>query len=155
MPEPLAPEVAAKFYDAFARRDAAAMCALYAPGATFEDPAFGRLDSRQAQVMWRALIRRGKDLAVTYRILEASDREARVKWVATYTFTQTGRPVVNEIEAHLVCENGLIVRHTDRFDLWAWSRQAFGLPGLLLGWTPMWRAKVQATARAALGSSGT
>jgi len=32
------------------------------------------------------------------------------------------------------------------FDFWAWSRQALGLPGWLLGWTPWLRRKVRATA---------
>ncbi|MEN9670596.1 MAG: hypothetical protein RL018_873, partial [Pseudomonadota bacterium] len=34
----------------------------------------------------------------------------------------------------------------DSFNFWAWSRQALGAPGLLIGWTPFLRAKVQATA---------
>ncbi|MBC7438095.1 MAG: nuclear transport factor 2 family protein, partial [Bdellovibrionales bacterium] len=41
---------------------------------------------------------------------------------------------------------GLIATHRDRFDFWAWSRQALGTPGLLLGWTPMLRNKVRTTA---------
>lgn len=45
---------------------------------------------------------------------------------------------------------GLIATHRDRFDFWAWSRQALGMPGLLLGWTPFLRSKVRATAAANL-----
>ncbi|MGH6638900.1 MAG: hypothetical protein ACREBY_09910, partial [Polaromonas sp.] len=41
---------------------------------------------------------------------------------------------------------GLISRHRDRFDFWAWSRQALGTPGVLLGWTPFLRRKVRAQA---------
>ena len=46
--------------------------------------------------------------------------------------------------------SGLIVQHRDSFDFWHWSRQALGAPGLLLGWTPFLRAKVQAQAKASL-----
>ena len=42
--------------------------------------------------------------------------------------------------------DGLITRHRDRFDFWRWSRQALGPAGWLLGWTPLLRAKVRATA---------
>jgi hypothetical protein len=35
-------------------------------------------------------------------------------------------------------------------DFWPWSRQALGAPGLLLGWTPLLRAKVQRQAGANL-----
>jgi hypothetical protein len=34
--------------------------------------------------------------------------------------------------------------------LWAWSRQALGAPGLLLGWTPFLRRKIRAQAAANL-----
>lgn len=37
-----------------------------------------------------------------------------------------------------------------RFDFWAWSRQALGIPGLVLGWTPFFRRMVRAQAAANL-----
>ena len=40
----------------------------------------------------------------------------------------------------------MIRRHRDRFDFYRWSRQALGLPGLLLGWTPMLRKGIRAKA---------
>ena len=59
--------------------------------------------------------------------------------------------VLNRIDARFVFdEKGLIVRHRDTFDFWAWSRQALGMPGLLLGWTPMLQHKVRAQAAANL-----
>ena len=41
---------------------------------------------------------------------------------------------------------GLISYHRDSFNFWSWSRQALGMPGLLLGWTSFLRQKVRATA---------
>jgi hypothetical protein len=58
--------------------------------------------------------------------------------------------VVNRIDAEFVFRDGLIVRHTDTFNFWAWARQALGPAGLLLGWTPMLQKKVRDTARAGL-----
>ena len=53
----------------------------------------------------------------------------------------------NKIDAAFTFDgNGLIATHRDRFDFWAWSRQALGTPGLLLGWSPFLRNKVRATA---------
>ena len=37
-------------------------------------------------------------------------------------------------------------RQRDRFDFWRWARQALGAPGWLLGWSPLLRNKVRATA---------
>ncbi|MBL8954530.1 MAG: hypothetical protein JNK82_27370, partial [Myxococcaceae bacterium] len=36
--------------------------------------------------------------------------------------------------------------HTDSFDFGAWSRQALGPSGLLLGWSPLVKNKVRAQA---------
>ena len=74
----------------------------------------------------------------------------RAGWVADYTFTQTGRPVRNDVRARFEFSNGLIAVHRDDFDFHAWSRQALGLPGALLGWTPLLRAAVRRRARAGL-----
>ena len=70
--------------------------------------------------------------------------ERGAHWEANYRFTATGRMVHNIIEADFEFDAaGLITRQRDRFDFWRWSRQALGAPGLLLGWTPMLRAKVR------------
>ncbi|HJV49021.1 MAG TPA: nuclear transport factor 2 family protein [Geothrix sp.] len=143
-------DVAVCFYEAFARRDAEAMTACYHPQATFEDPAFGPLNREAACAMWAMLLGRSADLRITHQVLRETRDTVIVRWEARYTFTRTGRPVLNRIEATLGFEGGLIRTHRDRFGFWAWARQAFGLPGLLLGWTPWFQAKVRAQALQAL-----
>jgi hypothetical protein len=80
--------------------------------------------------------------------LETRDITQRsAHWEVTYHFSTTGRMVRNIIDAEFEFDDaGLIMRHRDRFDFWRWARQALGAPGLLLGWTPMLRAKVRAQA---------
>lgn len=140
------PSVVDRFYEAFAQRDAAAMAACYHPDATFEDPAFGPLDRESACAMWAMLLGRSADLVVTHQVLRDSGSEVGAHWEARYTFTRTGRPVLNRIEATFTVEDGLIRTHRDHFGFWAWARQAFGPAGLLLGWTPWFQAKVRAEA---------
>jgi ketosteroid isomerase-like protein len=139
-----------RFYEAFDRRDAAAMGACYTDDVRFEDPAFGLLVGEQARGMWRMLCERGKDLRVVASGIEADDMCGSAHWDATYTFSQTGRKVLNRIDAQFEFRDGLICAHRDRFDFWRWSRQALGAPGLLLGWTPLLQNKVRAQARANL-----
>ena len=67
-----------------------------------------------------------------------------------YTVGASGRTVYNVIDARFRFRDGLIVDHRDAFDLWRWTRQALGLPGTLLGWTPMLQSKVRQTARGRL-----
>lgn len=99
--------------------------------------------------MWRMLCGRATDLKLTYTILEASESSAKVNWIADYTFS-SGRHVRNDIAATMRIEERLIVDHRDVFDMWKWSRQALGLPGLLLGWSPPLQKKVRATALSGL-----
>ena len=96
--------------------------------------------------MWEMLIKRGKDLELTFSNVEANDTTGSADWTATYTFNQTKRRVVNHVRANFAFENGKIVNHTDRFDFYNWSKQALGLSGLLLGWTGFMQKKVQQTA---------
>jgi ketosteroid isomerase-like protein len=139
-----------RFYAAFAERDGAAMAACYAPDVTFSDPVFTDLRGEEAGAMWRMLTARAMDLQVELREHEADDERGSAHWVARYTFTQTGRPVVNDVRASFRFRDGLIAEHRDRFDFHRWSRQALGPSGLLLGWTPLLRAAVRRRARAGL-----
>lgn len=135
-----------RFYDAFAARDAKAMGACYHNAVVFSDPVFPHLEGERARGMWAMLCARGKDLRVEASGISGDDAGARAHWDAYYTFSATGRKVVNRIDATFELRDGLIVRHTDVFDFWTWSRQALGTPGLLLGWTPMLKNKVRAQA---------
>ena len=139
-----------RFYDAFAARDAAGMRACYHPEVVFSDPAFGELRGEEAGAMWAMLCARATDLEIEVSGVEADDRRGRAHWDARYTFGQTGRKVLNRIDAEFELRDGLIARHADRFDFWAWARQALGPAGLLLGWTPVLRKKVRETARRGL-----
>jgi ketosteroid isomerase-like protein len=139
-----------RFYDAFDAGDGEAMAACYAPDARFSDPAFGELHGEEIGGMWLMLTSRATDLDVELAESDAGEETGSARWIARYTFVRTGRPVVNDVRARFRFADGLIAEHDDEFDFHAWSRQALGAPGLLLGWTPLLRNKVRSTARADL-----
>jgi len=140
-----------RFYSAFQKRDAATMAACYHRRATFRDPVF-ELTGSNIGAMWTMLCERGKDLRLEFDEVHAEADHGSADWQAWYSFSQTGRSVHNIIRAQFTFSEGLILEHVDRFDFWRWSRQALGAPGLLLGWTPMLRKKVRATAAANLAT---
>ena len=142
----------ARFYEAFQRRDAAAMAACYHGDVHFSDEVFPDLRGPQAGAMWAMLCARGKDLRVEPSAITADDAQGRARWDAWYTFSGTGRPVPNIIHAEFAFRDGLIVRHVDRFDFQRWARQALGVSGLVLGGTRFMRRKVQATAARSLAA---
>ncbi len=139
-----------RFYDSFAALDAEGMKACYHPDVVFTDPAFGELRGPQAGAMWTMLCARAKDLEVSVSDVEADDQRGHAHWDARYTFGQTGRKVLNRIDAEFEFRDGLIIRHADTFDFYAWARQALGPAGLLLGWTPVIQNRVRSAARAGL-----
>lgn len=140
------------FYAAFARLDADAMAECYAPDAQFDDEVFALRGHRQVSGMWHMLCEatqaRHRDAwKLTYSDIEADDRSGKARWQADYRFSASGRAVHNAIDSLFEFNNaGLITRQTDRFDFWAWSRQALGIPGALLGWTPFFRRSMRAQA---------
>lgn len=139
-----------RFYEAFARRDADAMAACYLDDVEFSDPAFGALRGDEARAMWAMLCARATDLVIEHGDVVADDAAGSARWEARYTFAATGRPVHNVIEARFAFRDGLIMRHDDRFDFARWSRQALGVPGLLLGRFGFFRRAFQRKARALL-----
>ncbi|HEY4072647.1 MAG TPA: nuclear transport factor 2 family protein [Herbaspirillum sp.] len=140
------------FYTAMQARDAETMAACYAPGVHFSDPVFTSLDGDQAADMWRMLLSRAKDFDVRFDSIAADDRSGVAHWVARYTFSATGRSVVNDIHAYFDFADGKIVRHADRFELWRWARQALGAKGLLLGWAPPVQQAIRKQAAAGLAA---
>lgn len=143
-------ELIEHFYSSFARLDAEAMVSCYHDRVSFSDPVFPKLDAREARGMWRMLCARAKDLSLSFSKVQASGDRGSAHWEAHYTFSATGRKIHNIIEAEFRFADGKIIEHTDRFDFYRWIRQALGLPGVLLGWTPMMQTKVRSRARARL-----
>jgi ketosteroid isomerase-like protein len=139
------------FYTAFGRGDGAAMQALYSPDVRFSDPVFGELRGPRAGAMWRMLTGTAQDLRVELAEHAADGDRGSARWIAHYTFTRTGRPVVNDIRATFrFAPDGRIAEHDDRFGLWRWTRQALGPSGLLLGWSPVVQGPVRKQAAASL-----
>jgi ketosteroid isomerase-like protein len=140
-----------RLYRALDAKDGETMASLYAPDATFEDPAFGELHGAEVGAMWRMLCSQAKDLSVTTSNVTADDATGSADWVAKYTFSQTGRPVENRVHAELqFTSDGLIADHRDSFSMLKWAPQALGPAGYLLGSNPLGRAMMRKRARSAL-----
>ena len=139
-----------RFYAAFSARNGAGMSACYSSDATFSDPVFPDLRGREVGGMWRFLTGRSNDLEVSLLEHESDGSRGSAHWVAHYTFTQTGRKVVNDVRATFRFEGGLIADHRDDFSFQRWAGQALGPVGVLLGWTPMLRSSVRRQARSGL-----
>ncbi len=141
-----------RFYEAFARRDAATMATCYHAEAHFSDPAFPDLRGADIGAMWTVLCERAQDFSLSFSAVSAEGDRGQAHWEARYLFSKTGRQVHNLIAARFVFKDGLIIDHADHFDFWRWSRMALGAPGLLLGWSGFLRGKVQAEAARGLAA---
>ena len=135
-----------RFYEAFARKDAEGMIACYHPESAFSDPVFPMLTHDETAAMWRMLVGRAQDFSLDFQLVG----EDSVNWTARYTFTKTGRPVVNRVRSQFGFRDGLILAQRDGFDFPLWLRQALGWKGALFGRTRLLQAAVRKQARQGL-----
>lgn len=135
-----------KFYTSFAEGNAAGMTSCYHKEVIFQDPAFGKLNGDRACKMWEMLLSQKKtDTRISFSDIESDTHKGSVSWMAEYSYGDKNRSVINNVKALFIFKDGMIISHTDTFDLWKWSRQALGISGYILGWTPFMKNKIQAT----------
>jgi len=141
-------ELVNKFYTAFQQKDYQAMNNCYSENIVFFDPAFELLKGDEVRSMWQMLCTNAKDFSLTFNnIIALDDEYCTCDWVATYTFTKTGRKVINRVRGNMRMLNGEIVEHSDAFSLHKWSAQALGLTGQLFGWNSFLQRKIKNQAR--------
>jgi len=143
-------ELIQTFYNAFSRLDYTTMQNCYAADPIFNDPVFGILQGEEVKAMWEMLCKNAKDFTLQPEKIEVEGEYGTCNWTAKYTFSKTGRRVVNKVKAHMRIENNKITEHTDEFDIYKWSRQALGLPGILLGWSGYLKNKIRHDAKGKL-----
>jgi ketosteroid isomerase-like protein len=137
-----------RFYSAFQKSDYAGMNACYSEDIVFSDPVFGLLRGNEVRSMWEMLCRNAKDFSLQFSNIQLLDEEyATCNWTASYTFSKTGKKVVNNIKAFMKLKDGIIIEHSDAFRLSTWIGQALGWKGVLFGWTGFMKRAVQKNAR--------
>ncbi len=141
-------EVVSRFYTAFQKLDYKTMQDCYSDDIIFSDPVFLTLHAGEVKSMWEMLCKNAKDFSLTFSDIELQDEEyATCNWVASYTFSKTGKKVVNHIKAFMKLNDGKITEHSDAFRLSTWIGQALGWKGVWFGWTGFMKRAVQKNAR--------
>jgi ketosteroid isomerase-like protein len=140
------------FYSAFQQLDYKTMQQCYHEDAVFFDPVFEDLNATEVKDMWEMLCKQAKNFSLQFSDVKADDDYGTCKWVAGYTFSKSGKRVVNHVSAYFKFQDQKIIEHTDDFDLWKWSRQALGLPGWILGWSAILQKKIRTNAQDHLSS---
>ncbi len=136
------------FYSSFQKLDAQGMTDCYSEDVVFYDPVFELLEAPAARAMWRMLCANARDFKLSFsNIKDLGDDYYTCDWIATYTFSKTGKTVVNNVKAHMKILEGRIVEHSDGFSLHKWSKQALGFSGWLLGWNSFFQRKIKNTAK--------
>ena len=101
------------FYTAFQSLDFTVMQSCYSANPIFNDPVFGILQGKEFGCMWEMLCRNAKNFSLKFDSIEVDGEYTTCKWVATYTFSKTGRRVVNKVKAFMRIQSGKITEHTD------------------------------------------
>jgi SnoaL-like domain len=121
-----------KFYKSVQDHDHLATAECYHPNATFKDIAFDLREKKMIQAMWHMI--GATDLQISYKVEGANEHDGTARWVADYTFTDSGRKVHNDLRSKFVFKDGLILRQVDDCDPWKWGMQALGPVKGLFSW---------------------
>ena len=141
-------QIIEKFYSAFQQLDYKGMQSCYSDDIVFSDPVFLLLKGNEVRAMWEMLCKNARDFSLSFSDIELIDHEyATCSWTASYTFSRTGRKVVNHIKAFMRLKDGKIIEHSDGFRLSTWAAQALGWKGVLFGWTGFMKRGIQKNAR--------
>ena len=133
-----------KFYTALANGEPNIMANCYDSTIQYRDPIFGLLQNNDVINMWSMLINKSQgNLRIELSDVKADEYLGSATWVVSYNYSATNKKVVNIIYANFHFKDGLIIKHTDYFDIWKWSAQALCLKGLLFGWTGFMQKKIQ------------
>ena len=144
-------QIIENFYSAFQQLDYRGMQNCYSDDIVFSDPVFLLLRGNEAKAMWEMLCKNARDFSLSFSEIELIDHEyATCSWTASYTFSRTGRKVVNHIKAFMRLKDGKIIEHSDGFRLSTWAAQALGWKGVLFGWTGFMKRGIQKNARKSL-----
>lgn len=137
-----------EFYEYFASLNASGMNSCYADEIVFYDPVFELLRGDEVRYMWEMLCRNAKDFTVTYsNIIDQGEGYFTCDWVANYTFSASGKKVINKVRANMKIENDKIIEHSDAFSLHKWAAQALGFSGWLLGWNSVYQRQIKNKAK--------
>jgi hypothetical protein len=140
-------------YTAFAKLDHATMRTCYANDAVFEDEVFSLKGQDEIGDMWQMLceatLKKKENTDVwSFEIkgISTDGEVGKAHWEAHYRFS-SGRMVHNIVVGTFIFNSaGLIIKHHDAFNFYAWSKQALGMTGYLIGWTEFLQNKVRAQA---------
>ncbi len=137
-------QIIEEFYSGFAERHINTMMSCYHADIAFTDPVFGTLRGEDVRRMWEMLLAgTDSELRIRYGDIMANEEMGYAKWSAKYEFLAMGREVHNKVSSEFTFMDGLIVKQVDSFDFWEWSKQAFGLSGVLFGWSNVFKMKVR------------
>ena len=119
-------------FSAVNAHDHRAVAGCYHPNATFKDIAFNLTGSHRIHAMWHMIC--DGYIKATVHKMDADESVGWVKVTDEYTFSDTGRKVVNPIETTVRFKEGLISTHNDDCDPRRWAMMALGgVNGVLAG----------------------
>src|SRR5260221_476782 len=94
------------FYRYFQNLDWKGMSGCYTEDIFFYDPVFANLEGEEVRAMWEMLLRNAKDLQINCSDIKLDEGYGNCHWIASYTYSSTGRKVVNKGMAYFKFSGG-------------------------------------------------
>lgn len=122
-----------KLYTCLQTKDHLGMAACYHADARFHDIAFDLSGRQQIHAMW-FMIADKTTIHATFTVTQADDETGTADITEEYEFSDTHRPVHQQIHSEFRFRDGLIIEHRDTCDALRWGIQALGPAQGVIAW---------------------
>ena len=135
------------FFASLKSRNIEKMMEIYHSKIIYSDPLYGLLKQEDVIKRWQLLLEENviEDIQIM-DIKEYDDEYAMAHWNCTFYYTITQKKVTLSIKSFFKIENNLIIEQSDAYRLSKFISKAYGIKGLLLGWTKFMQHRVKKTA---------
>ncbi len=139
-------ELVKDYYQALNNGDYKKLSKLYHKKASYNDPIFS-FQGKEILALWYTSTRPEMNMKAVIHAIEEEKDVVKTEWTVSYTIpTLKKRISLNEIGVFRFEENKIIA-HSDDYSFYDWCKQAFGLIGVVFGWSNWLKQKVQRQAR--------
>lgn len=125
---------------------------LYHPKAEYMDELFS-LKYREILALWYSCMLPEMKLEVKVKSIEQFKDVVVTKWTISYTISSINRRITLDEIGRFEFEDGLIIRHTDKYSFHSWCTQALGVAGMLASWSKWLRSKVRNQAYSSISAN--
>lgn len=144
-------ELVEKFYRCFEYLDGEGMVSCLAEDTIYNDPIYGIIKGEYAAGLWRMRCKNLVDMKIDIIDFVELDHEyIKCKWNSTFFSRSSAKQISMTMTSFMKINDQKITEHSDAYRLSDWLAKAYGLTGILFGWSGWMKKREQSRYRTML-----